>query len=430
MEIIEMAVEFLTPYENNPRNNDAAVDAVAASIREFGFKVPIIIDRDGVIVAGHTRHKAAKKLGMKTVPCIIADDLSPEQIKAFRIADNKTNELADWDMEKLLQEMAEIQIDMKQFGFTDEDIPEIDGDVYEDEYTEPEHLEPRTQPGQRFQLGAHVLMCGDSTKAEDVRKLTDGAEIDLLVTDPPYNVALGTESGHALRPSEAKQLHRRTDGLVIANDDWENDEEFRAFLRSAFENVLTALKPGGAFYVWFASTRDFDFYEAAREAGMEIRQQLIWVKNIFALGRQDYQWRHEPCMYGWKEGAAHYFINSRNESTVYDDQPDLDKITKAEAVDLLRKIYDTEPQSVIREKKPAASKLHPTMKPVGLIGYQVANSSRRGDKVLDLFGGSGTTMIACEQLGRRCYMMEYDPHYCDVIIDRWETFTGKKAVKL
>lgn len=163
---------------------------------------------------------------------------------------------------------------------------------------------------------------------------------------------------------------------------------------------------------------------------MEIRQQLIWVKNIFALGRQDYQWRHEPCMYGWKEGAAHYFINSRNESTVYDDQPDLDKITKAEAVDLLRKIYDTEPQSVIREKKPAASKLHPTMKPVGLIGYQVANSSRRGDKVLDLFGGSGTTMIACEQLGRRCYMMEYDPHYCDVIIDRWETFTGKKAVKL
>lgn len=255
-------------------------------------------------------------------------------------------------------------------------------------------------------------------------------QIDLVVTDPPYNVALGTESGHALRPSEAKQLHRRTDGLVIANDDWENDEEFRAFLRSAFENVLTALKPGGAFYVWFASTRNFDFYEAAREAGMEIRQQLIWVKNIFALGRQDYQWRHEPCMYGWKEGAAHYFINSRNESTVYDDQPDLDKITKAEAVDLLRKIYDTEPQSVIREKKPAASKLHPTMKPVGLIGYQVANSSRRGDKVLDLFGGSGTTMIACEQLGRRCYMMEYDPHYCDVIIDRWETFTGKKAVKL
>lgn len=217
---------------------------------------------------------------------------------------------------------------------------------------------------------------------------------------------------------------------MIANDDLETDEEFREFFRSAFTNALTALKPGGAFYVWFASTRGFDFYEAAREAGMEIRQQIIWVKNIFALGRQDYQWRHEPCMYGWKDGGAHYFINSRNESTVYDDQPDLDKITKADAVDLLRKIYDSEATTVIREKKPSASKLHPTMKPVGLIGYQVANSSRRGEAVLDLFGGSGTTMIACEQLGRRCYMIEYDPHYCDVIIDRWETFTGKKAVKL
>lgn len=164
---------------------------------------------------------------------------------------------------------------------------------------------------------------------------------------------------------------------------------------------------------------------------MEIRQQLIWVKNVFALGRQDYQWRHEPCMYGWKEGAGHYFIDSRTESTVVDDSPDLDKLTKADAIELLRTIYEGGvATSTIYEKKPTVSKLHPTMKPVGLIGYQIANSSRRGESVLDLFGGSGTTMIAAEQLGRKAFLMEYDPHYCDVIIDRWEKFTGEKAVLL
>lgn len=431
MQIIEKKLTELKEYEKNPRRNDQAVDAVAASIRNFGFKVPIIIDRDGVIVAGHTRLKAARKIGLETVPCIIADDLSPEQIQAFRLADNKTAELAEWDPDLLLQELGQITIDMAQFGFDDSDIPEIDGEVYEDDYEEPEKLEPRTKLGDRYRLGDHILMCGDSTKEEDVLNLIGGGQIDLCVTDPPYNVALGTESGHALRPSEAKQLHRRTDGLVIANDDWESDEEFRDFLRSAFENVMKALKPGGAFYIWFASTRDFDFYEAAREAGMEIRQQLIWVKNVFALGRQDYQWRHEPCMYGWKDGAAHYFIDSRTESTIYDDSPDLEHITKADAVELLRAIYEGGVASTtIYEKKPTASKLHPTMKPVALIGYQIANSSHRGETVLDLFGGSGTTLIACEQLGRRCYMMEYDPHYCDVIIDRWEQFTGRKAERI
>lgn len=195
--------------------------------------------------------------------------------------------------------------------------------------------------------------------------------------------------------------------------------------------MVTALKPGGAFYIWFASSKGPDFYEAADRAGMQIRQQLIWVKNTFALGRQDYQWRHEPCMYGWKDGAAHYFTNSRTESTVVDDSPDLDHLTKAEAIELLRAIYEgAVATTIIKENKPTASKLHPTMKPVALIGYQVANSSKRGETVLDLFGGSGTTLIACEQLGRKCRMMEYDPHYCDVIIDRWEKFTGQKAILL
>lgn len=218
---------------------------------------------------------------------------------------------------------------------------------------------------------------------------------------------------------------------MIANDSWESDEEFTKFLTSAFQNMMSALRPGGAFYIWFASSKDPQFNEAATRAGMEIRQQLIWVKSAFALGRQDYQWRHEPCMYGWKDGAAHFFTNSRTESTVVDDTPDLDHMSKADAIELLRAIYEGGvATTTIKERKPAASKLHPTMKPVALIAYQVANSSKRGETVLDLFGGSGTTLIACEQLGRHCRMMEYDPHYADVIIDRWEKFTGKTAEKV
>lgn len=194
--------------------------------------------------------------------------------------------------------------------------------------------------------------------------------------------------------------------------------------------MMNVLKLGGVFYIWYGSSSDHNFHQAANEAGMEIRQQLIWVKNTFTLGRQDYQWRHEDCLYGWKTGAAHYFTNSRAESTVYDDTPDFDHLTKAEAIDLLRTVFDSGAQTVIKENKPRISELHPTMKPVALIGYQVANSSKKGENVLDLFGGSGTTMIACEQLGRTCYMMEFDPYYCDVIIDRWEKFTGKKAAKI
>lgn len=425
MQIIEKKLTELKKYEKNPRRNDQAVDAVAASIRNFGFKVPIIIDKDNVIVAGHTRLKAARKLGLETVPCIIADDLSPEQIQAFRLADNKTAELAEWDPDLLLQELGQITIDMEQFGFDDSDIPEIDGEVYEDEYEEPEKLEPRTKLGDRYRLGDHILMCGDSTKEEDVLKLIGGDSIDLLITDPPYNVDIGITD-----IEEAKKRRRRTDGLLIQNDAM-SEEDFRKFLISAMSNAEKVMRPGAVYYIWHADSNGMLFREVVEEVGLKLRQNLIWVKNALVLGRQDYQWRHEPCLYGWKDGAAHYFTNSRAESTVWDDSPDIDHLSKAEAIELLRTIYEGGVASTtIYEKKPTASKLHPTMKPVALIGYQVANSSRRGESVLDLFGGSGTTLIACEQLGRRCYMMEYDPHYCDVIIDRWEQFTGRKAERI
>ena len=220
---------------------------------------------------------------------------------------------------------------------------------------------------------------------------------DLLITDPPYNVALGMSGGHALRPSEAKQLHRRTDGKIIQNDSWENDEDFVQFLVRTYKSALSVMRDGAAFYIWYADTQALNFRLACKEAGMQVRQNLIWNKSVFTFGRQDYQWKHEPCLYGWKDGAGHDWFSDRKQTTVID--------------------YE----------KPSKSELHPTMKPVGLFAYQIQNSTKDGDNVLDLFGGSGTTLIACEQLNRKAYLCELDTKYCDVILQRWENLTGKKA---
>lgn len=382
MNIIEKSIESIIPYDKNPRLNDEAVKYVAESIKQFGFKVPIIIGQDNVIIAGHTRIKAAKKLGYKTVPCIVADDLTPEQIKAFRLADNKVAEKAEWDFDLLGDELDDIlNIDMEAFGF-DFEIEEEEQEVQEDDYEAELPEEPKSQYGDIYKLGNHRLMCGDSTKASDVEKLMDGNMADLVVTDPPYNVAI-----------------ENSQGMKIENDDMD-DSAFFKFLIFAFENLEKNLKPGGAFYVWYASKEHINFEKALNECGLQVREQLIWNKNTFILGRQDYHWKHEPFLYGWKQGATHYFINDRTQSTV------------------------------IEENKPTVNDLHPTMKPIPLIGKQIRNSSKTGENVLDLFGGSGTTLMACEQMNRKCFMMEYDPKYADVIIDRWQKFTGKKAVKL
>lgn len=228
------------------------------------------------------------------------------------------------------------------------------------------------------------------------KNLEGGGVCDLLLTDPPYNVALGQH----MRPSEAKQLRRRTDGLVIDNDSWDDDEGFVQFLRSAFDNALSLLSPGAAFYIWHADTQRANFLEACKRSGMCIRECLVWAKNTFTLGRQDYQWKHEPCLYGWKDGASHSWYSDRKQSTVLE--------------------FD----------KPTSNADHPTMKPVSLMSYLIQNSTKRGDTVLDVFGGSGSTLIACEESGRKCLTMELDPHYCDVIIARWEQLTGQRAVLL
>lgn len=383
MEIITKKIDEVIPYEKNPRKNDDAVDYVAKSIKEFGFKVPIIIDKDNVIVTGHTRLKAAKKLKLKEVPCILADDLSEEQIKAFRLADNKVGEYAEWDFDLLEDELDDIlNIDMEEFGF------DIDGDDEEQEVIEDEvpdvPEEPKSKLGEVYQLGNHRLMCGDSTNQEDVNKLVGEQKMDLLITDPPYNVDY--EGG-------------TKDKLKIKNDNMKNDE-FHQFLVKVFTNAYEVLKAGGAFYCWYASREVVNFHSSIEECGFTVKQELVWNKNSMVMGRQDYQWKHEPCLYGWKETGSHVWYSDRKQTTVID------------------------------WNRPTKSDLHPTMKPVGLFDYQIKNSSKAGDNILDLFGGSGTTIMACEQNNRNAYVMEFDPKYVDVIIERWENFTGKKAVKL
>ena len=392
MEILNLGLEEIKPYEKNPRNNDNAVDAVAASIREFGFKVPIIIDKDNIIVAGHTRYKAAKKLGLKTVPCIKADDLTDEQVKAFRLADNKVAEQAEWDFELLNEELETITIDMEQFGF---DLPEDDEEetpteIIEDDVPDvPE--ESKSKYGQVYQLGNHRLMCGDSTKKEDVDKLLNGVKADLLFTDPPYNVSMESKSKEVLKSDNYSH---------IENDDLSEDE-FKIFLQSVFTNANDSLKDDASYYVFSCQGGDSELMMMMmRECGIRCRHQIIWVKDapVFSMGRLDYDYKHEPILYGWKK-KHNFYRNGQQDKSVW-------------------------------EFKRTANKLHPTMKPIELIVNALMNSTKKGNIVLDLFGGSGSTLMACEQTERINYSMEFDPHYVDVIIQRWENFTGKKAVLL
>ncbi|EKS9964991.1 ParB N-terminal domain-containing protein [Enterococcus faecalis] len=387
MDIKVQKTEDLIPYEKNPRHNEDAITAVAKSIEKFGFKVPIVVDASNVIVNGHTRLKAAKYLGLKEVPTIIADDLTPEQIKAFRLADNKVGEIATWDEELLnteLDELADLDFDMTEFGF---DLPDIEGEeveVIEDEFEEELPAEPISKLGDIYQLGRHRLMCGDSTNSLEVEKLMGNKKADLLITDPPYNVAYEGKGKEA---------------LTIKNDSKETNE-FHSFLYEAFSAAINNMKLGSSFYVWYASSEVVNFHTALEEAGFLVKQELIWNKNSMVLSRQDYHWKHEPCLYGWASGGSHSWYSDRKQTTILN--------------------FD----------RPTVNKEHPTMKPVALFDYQIKNSSKQGDCILDLFGGSGTTLIACEQNEREAYLMELDPRYVDVIIARWEAFTGEVAVKI
>lgn len=384
MIVVQKSLSDIIPYDKNPRYNDEAVPAVVKSIQEFGFKVPIIIDKNNIIVAGHTRYKAAKKLKMETVPVIVADDLTDEQIKAFRLADNKVGEIATWDEGLLTAELDEIlDINMADFGFSVGTIAPIEEDAQEDDFDDPLPEEPKSCYGDIYKLGNHMLMCGDSTSVDDVKKLMNGALADMLLTDPPYNVAYEGKTADKLR---------------IQNDQM-SDDKFREFLVSAFTCANENMKSGAVFYIWHADSEGYNFRGACHDIGWKVRECLIWNKNTMVMGRQDYHWKHEPCLYGWKEGT-HLWASDRKQTTV------------------------------INCDRPTKSKIHPTMKPIGLFDYQIKNNTKQGDIILDLFNGSGTTIMACEQNGRIARCMEIDPRYVDATINRWEHFTGLKAEKI
>ena len=425
----------ITPYEKNPRLNDDAVAAVAASIKTFGFRQPVVVDRDGVIICGHTRWKAAKQLGLAQAPVHVATDLSPEQVKAYRLADNKTAELAEWDLGQLRIELSELQgaaFDLSVLAFDQEELARLlegehgavtDGATDPDAVPEPPD-DAVSARGQVFRLGEHRLMCGDSAAGADVDRLLAGQPIHLVNTDPPYNVKVEPRSNNAIAAglssfpaanaiaaSDARGMHHQ--GFDLARDkskalpthtklrpkdrplinDFVSDEEFDRLLDAWFGNLARVLLPGHIFYIWGGYANCGNYPPFLKKHGLYFSQAVIWDKQHPVLTRKDYMGAHEWSFYGWREGAAHRYFGPNNATDLWH----------------LKKVN---PQAMV----------HLTEKPVELAVRAIQYSSLRGENVLDLFGGSGSTLIGCEQTGRHAYLMELDPLYCDVMRKRWAEF--------
>ena len=428
MKIELWPISRIKPYSNNPRLNDEAVDAVAASLREFGFRQPIVVDADSVIIVGHTRWKAAQKLGLEQVPVHVATDLTAEQIKAYRIADNQTATLAEWDYELLPVELADLQaanFDLGLLGFEPDELAKLMGGELQEGLCDPDEVpappdEAVTQPGDLWILGEHRLYCGDSSKPEDVDRLLDGAMMHLVNTDPPYNVKVEPRSNNAIaaglssfqgtkhhqaldlarHPGKSKPTQKklRAKDRPLAND-FVSDEAFDKLLMAWFGNMARVLEPGRGFYAWGGYANLGNYPPALKACGLYFSQGIVWDKQHPVLTRKDFMGCFEIAFYGWKEGAAHQFFGPNN-------APDLWHVKKVN------------PQSMI----------HLTEKPVELAVRAMQYSSRTGENVLDLFGGSGSTLIGAQQTGRRAFLMELDRLYCDVIVDRFQRFTGVPAV--
>ena len=379
LKIEYLPIKALKPYEKNTRKHQKKdVDNIAKSIEKFGMNDPIGIWKDNIIVEGHGRLLACKQLGMTEVPCVRLDHLTDEQRREYAIAHNATAELSEWDLDILPDELAELNLSDFDFDFGIEGKEE--NEIVEDEAPEvDEENEPITKPGDIWLLGRHRLMCGDSTDKATVEMLMDGKKANLVVTDPPYNVNYEGTAGK------------------IKNDNMDNDSFYR-FLFDSFTNLEYAMADDASIYVFHSDTEGLNFRKAFADAGFYLSGCCIWKKPSLVLGRSPYQWQHEPCLFGWKKSGKHKWYDVRKETTIWE--------------------FD----------KPKKNSDHPTMKPIALISYPIKNSSMSNCIVLDPFGGSGSTLIACEQLDRICYTMELDPKYCDVIIKRWETLTGEKAV--
>ena len=379
-------ISELIPYARNARTHDEKqVAQIAASIREFGFLSPIVVAGDNTILCGHGRFYAAQKLGLKKVPCVKEEYLTETQRRAYILADNKLALNAGWDNEMLAVELAELQgadFDVSLTGFGEDEIADLfageEQSAKDDDFDLTAALEKASfvERGDIWTVGRHRLMCGDATSAADVAALMDGKKANLIVTDPPYNVAF-----------------KASDGLTIQNDSMKNDE-FYTFLYNSFKNMAEHLESGGSAYVFHADTEGLNFRKAFIDAGFHLAGVCIWVKNSLVLGRSDYLWQHEPVLFGWKKGGKHAWYSDRRQTTIWN--------------------YD----------KPKRNKNHPTSKPLDLLGYPICNSSQENAIVLDTFGGSGSTLMACEQLNRICCMMELDEKYASVILRRYVEDTG------
>lgn len=393
------------------------VEKIIKSIHRFGFATPFFVwSHDGInhVLDGHGRLMALRKMkqmGEEIPPLPVAYVDCKDEANARQLLLRITSQYGTMTNKSVLDFMQGLKIDIEEISLPKNilqiTLPEETEELQEVDV--PVIVETRAKPGDVWKLGNHRLICGDSTKGETITRLMNGERADLLLTDPPYNV--NYEGGT---------------GLKIQNDSME-DNAFRNFLTDAFRSANAVMRDGAAFYIWHADSEGYNFRTAVKDTGWKLRECLIWNKNALVLGRQDYQWKHEPALYGWKEGA-HYFTYSRKETTVIDqEQKDPEDMTKAELLEALKEILDNTPSTVINCDRPARSEAHPTMKPIKLFSYLIQNSTKPGERVLDSFGGSGTTLMACEQLGRTAYLCELDPHYCDVIIQRWEDFTGLKA---
>lgn len=387
MDIVNLRIGEIKPYENNPRKNDGAVEAVANSIKEFGFKVPIVIDKNKVIVTGHTRYKAAQELGLEEVPCLIADDLTQEQIKAFRLADNKVGEIAEWDFDLLAGELEGItELDMEAFGFDEiEDVEESEG-VVEDDYNAPPPEEPKSKRGDIYKLGNHRLMCGDSTSLSDVEKLMDGEKVDLVFTDPPYGISIVNTNNNVGGGGRTK--FGKVGGRHIV--------KAKTYMSIKGDDTTETAK---------------EFFDICVSKGM--KNFIIFGGNYFT----DFL-KPKSCWIVWDKENTGNFADVELAWTSFDKGA---------------KLYKWLWNGLCRKgdrKIEGKTRVHPTQKPVGLLLEILKDFTERNQNVFDGFGGSGSVLIACEQLERTCYMMEYEPKYIDVIIDRWEQFTGEKAVLL
>jgi DNA modification methylase len=425
MKIERIKINDLKPYENNAKiHTPEQIGQIIKSIQEFGFNDPIAVDENNQIIEGHGRLLALKQMGWTDVDCIRLDGMTEDQKRAYIHIHNQLTMNTGFDLGILEQELKSIEgIDLGFFGFDmdfemDSDFSFDDGESAAAELQSAVEGKPlRTKRGQLWQLGRHRLMVGDSTNTGDVERLTAGEAMDLCVTDPPYNV--NYEGGTA-------------DQMTIINDNMD-DHSFYNFLRDFYAQMMRALKPGGSYYIFHADSNGLTFRAALQEAGGQVKQNLVWVKNSLVLGRQDYQWKHEPILYGWKDGAGHYFVNDRCQTTTFEDRADPEEMTREELIryaTYLQQRLDDIPSTIHRANKPTKNDLHPTMKPVALCAKLIQNSSKRGEKVIDFFGGSGSTLMACEETGRVCYAMELDEKYAEAIITRWEETTGERAVLL